>query len=687
MSYGLKYKSITTSKDCKTYELFVYERNYSGSVIDWELGSPALEKSYLASSDNVLEPFLASSLTVNVIQTEPFNLPDVTTFDDRKYYAELKSNGSLVFKGFLLNDSITLPFTCGNQYINLSFTDGIGILKDIEIIMPLNDSPRSLNTNNLVSLLEVVLRCIRALEYDVNINIATSIYAQGMNNRGNGTQHEPLSQTYLPIRDFLKTDETFISCYESLEIILKAFGAQILQDNGEFWIVSQYERDSSNLYFTKYNRSGTVLSSGLRSNSVTIGTYPTEPYFVDNQQNKILKKGYNKVVLQNPNEYAVEMLANSNLLIGTETAPDYWTIDTPAYTIFSTSTQIPAFFTDLSDDLIPINASTGVVSNTSFKINEDDLLTFSFKVYATDALAASVNNPSALVYIMVTDGTDNYYWNSEGYWLKNAGGTDIYFKSSPNATSVSVTTTESPIDGTVTLGVFFIKGVTAEICQYGEFSCTSESAYGSYNAVSTLGSVGSLSGSTITLASPYTFDLTRKLKLIDRDLPIENALYVDILSQSGLTITLTEAPRTFFTVCIVSQDFQYEISDEIKIGTTGLSRSLKGVLLSSSGTPLIGWYRYGIPNVYASLFDLLNIIYANQYAYNQINVEGDIYSIRDSISSFTFVDTTNGYNIANRRYVIGNMTIDYIENEMNGTFLEVNKEDIVVARYNNYNKK
>jgi hypothetical protein len=688
MSYGLKYSSIVTSKNEDIYQLKVYERDYSGVVTDWELGSPALQKAYLASSDDVLEPFLASSLTVNVLQGETYNLPDVTTYDDRKYLVELLEDSTIIFKGFLINDSISLPFTTGKQYINLSFTDGIGILKNIELIMPLNDSPPSLNTGNLVSLLDVVLICIRALEYDININIATSIFAAGMDDRGDGTEYEPLSQSYLPIRDFLRTDETFISCYDALEMILRAFGAQLIQDNGEFWFVSQYERDNANLYFTKYDLDGNVLSSGLRSNSISVGSYPSEPYFINNVQTKILKKGFNKVILENPNEYAVEMLANPNLIIGTLLLADYWTIDTPTYTSF-VHTILPYFDSDMTGSLIPIGSLTGVTSDTNFKINVDDSLTFTYTVYETTG--PDVNNPSTLAYIRITDGTDSYYWttdaNNNGYWLKNAGGNDRYFKTSQNSTTVNVATNGSPIDGTVYLGVFLIKGVTNQGAQYGEFGCSVQSAYGSYSSISTLGSVGTLSGSTITLAFPYTFNIGRKLKLVERDSPIENSIYADLLSQSGLTLTLTTAPRTGYTTYIVSQDFQFEKSSEIKIGTTGLSKSLKGVLVDSSSNPLVGWYRYGIAGTYTSLFDLLNIVYANQYAYNQINMEGSIYSINDSISSFIFVDSTNGYNVTNKRYVIGNMNIDYISNEMNGTFLEVNKEDISVARYNIYNKK
>lgn len=692
MSYGLKYTSTAPSKSDDIYQINVYERDYVGAVIEWELGSPGLQRSYLASSDDVLEPFLASTLTVNLVQGEEYNLPDVTTFDDRKYYGELKKNSVVIFKGFLLNDSISLPFTTGHQYINLTFTDGIGILKDVELIMPIDNFTNSLNTSKLISLLDVVLICIKSLEYDVNINIATSIFAQGMDDRGDGTQYEPLSQAYLPIRDFLKTDETFISCYEALEMILKSFGAQLLQDNGEFWFVSQYERDSPNLYFTKYNQDGTLISSGLRSNSVTVGTYPTEPYFVNGDQNKILKKGFNKIVLQNPNEYAVEMLANPNLIIGDPLSTDYWTIDSPFFTnyVVTGPANFPFFRSDITSAVG--GSFTGVSSNTQFNVNIYDTITFAFNLRA---YGTTTNKPDAFVQIRISDGTDLYYWSTlssgENGWIKNAGGTDVYYKvpaqSTLNGTSVSITTTGCPVNGVVFLAVYFIKNETNDLADYGQFSCTLVTPAAPYNSISALGSVGTLSGANFILASPYTFDLGRKAKLIISDFPIDNAIYVDIVSQSGLNLTFASAPKTPYTVFIITQDFQYETSTEIKIGTEGIPYSIKGVLLDSTGAPLIGWYRYGNINVFASLFDLVNKLYANQYAYNQINVDGTIYSIRDSVSSFTFFDATDGYNINEKRYVIGNMNIDYIENEMSGTFLEVNNDDIQLVRYNVYNKK
>ena len=663
----------------------MYERSYSGSTSTWVLGTPAFQKSFIASSDEVTEPFLASTLQVNLLQTDPYDLPDTQTFDDRKYYAELVEGANKIYKGFLINDSISLPFTTGNHYINLSFTDGVGLLKNIEFI------PDSYDTNASMSLLDIVLGSIKAMEYDGTnyVNIATSIFASGMDDRGDGTQYEPLSQSYLPIRDLLKTDGTYISCYDALELVLRAFQAQLLQSNGEWWFVSQYERDSSTLYYTQYDTEGNLISSGNKSNSVTINN---DPYFIDNSQNKILRKGFNKVTLTNPNQYAVNMLSNPNLIIGDGTQADYWTIDNPTYTNYILGGGIlPIFRTDMVG-VSPIVVS-GVTSDTNFNVNTGDTITFG--MFMTGGGGPLTTAPDAAVTIIVDDGTDLYYWatnaDGENAWAKNVGGDLIYYQIPPqstlNGTTVNITTTGCPVSGEVSLGVWVKAGLTNTLAEFGQFSATVQSYFGQYKTISSLGAVGTLGGSTILLASSYGFVPGRKLKLIVRDMLIENAIYVDLVSQIGLILTISPAPNTGYTVFIVTQDFQYESETEIKIGTAGISRSLSGVLTDSVGNVWVGWYRYGVTEAYGSLFDLLNIIYANQLAYNQINIEGTVYGLSEDINSYTFADSTNGYNITDKRYVLGNTTTDYIGNTVQATFLEVNATNVTVARYNVYDSK
>lgn len=687
MPYGIKYTASAISKNGKTYGLIVYERDYVGASTTWELGTPAFVKNLIAQSDNVTEPFLATELQVNLLQGSIYNLPDVQTFDDRKYFTTLIEDGSIIFYGFLINDSIQLPFTTGLQYINLSFTDGIGLLKNIEF------QPDSYDTSTTMSLLDIVLSCLNKIDYNatVRLNVATSIFASGMQDRGDGTQYEPLSQSYLPIRDFLKTDGTYVSCYEALEAILKAFEAQLIQSNGEWWFVSQYERDTTQLYYSRYNPNGGLVSSGIKNIGVTVNT---DPYFIDNEQFKILKKGFNKVILTNPNQYAVNMLSNPNLIIGDGTQADYWTIDTATYTTYIQPgpANLPYYETDLIGVIAP-NTFSGVFSNTNFNVNTGDKITFG--MFMTGGGGPDTTKPDAIAQIIVNDGTDLYYWatnsNGDNAWVKNAGGNDVYYQipaqSTLNGTTVNIQTTGCPVSGEVTVGVYLKTSVTNRSMQVGQFFAKVESFYGEYKTISSLGAVGTLSGSTITLASAYQFIEGKKLKLIVRDMPIENAIYADLTSQSGLTLTLASAPNTGYSVFIVTQDFQYEIENEIKIGTSGLSLSLQGVLLGNAGNVLTGWYRYGVTEAYGSLFDLLNIIYANQLAYNQINVDGRIFGTNAEISSFAFTDVMSGYSVTGKRYILGNTTTDYIDNTTKATFLEVNSTDITVARYNIYNQR
>lgn len=115
----------------------------------------------------------------------------------------------------------------------------------------------------------------------------------------------------------------------------------------------------------------------------------------------------------------------------------------------------------------------------------------------------------------------------------------------------------------------------------------------------------------------------------------------------------------------------------------------KGILVSSSGAYLTGWFEYGKVPTYASLTQLMMQLYMNCFGQNVINVECNL-------SSF---ETSNGYlngakqikatdtdpaqiNIANNSYMLGNTTINYGTDETQSTLLQIS--DIDIACTNSY---
>ena len=108
-----------------------------------------------------------------------------------------------LWQGFLINDQVDVPFIAGLIPLKFDAVDGLALLKNSLY------APANRDINVLESLLQVVKNCLDKIQFpSYNINVCISVFAVGMNDRGAGTQYEPLSQSYYAPRNWLNSDGT-----------------------------------------------------------------------------------------------------------------------------------------------------------------------------------------------------------------------------------------------------------------------------------------------------------------------------------------------------------------------------------------------------------------------------------------------------------------------------------------------
>jgi hypothetical protein len=189
------------------------------------------------------------------------------------------------------------------------------MLKDIAL-------PQSFATsiNNKNNLLYFMRSCFDALGFPAtqpNIVIVCSYFSSGMSNRSVQSYNEPFIQTYLPYRTFLENSTTYKDCLQILSNIVKTFGCRLFQAGGKWWVVAINEFANQNNWYTEYTSTGTVAASGSSLNTLsTIQAYTGNTsglYFINNSQAKLLKKGYNKIVINNLISYPDNYMTNWDL--------------------------------------------------------------------------------------------------------------------------------------------------------------------------------------------------------------------------------------------------------------------------------------------------------------------------------------------------------------------------------------
>ena len=639
MAYQDKYKATFATKSGKTAYLYLAEDGYSGSVIEYQ--GVHIDLQYLPTSDDPFEPIFASQLNVVLDVTDNIsNMPNLVTLNDRKYNAKLYIDTNLEWQGWVLSDSVQIGYSTGRRQLAFNCIDGLGLLKDI--LLPIDTTT---NTNKFNTLLYYINLCLNQLLLPLNPNlkIVCSYYAAGMSDRGTHSYSEPFSQTYLPYRTFLN-NYVYMDCLSILSNIVKSFGCRIFQAGGKWWIVAINEFANINAYYTEYDSTMAVVSSGTINTLSQIQAYSgntSNLYFIDNSQIKLLRKGYNKIQqsisIGTSDNYAsngnfrpyVGNIASNWNASATGVGSSVTIVDDPTYT----SAQYRLQRGTTGTAAIEIGLASGLTPAKGPFVNGNNELNFSW-IFQGQDLSAS---PRALVYLYVTDGTSYYYWSGTT-WVYN-------------------TITYMPVPA---------------------YTGTSGSSRNSY----------SFKTSPTPIAGQVFFKLS---------LEAGTGSFIQI-SNFVLTVTPFASNVDYFGYIVNNN--QYVKTIDIPYGydspESGYAPEL-GVFLDSSGNALIGWYEYGKAPVYSSLLLLLFQKYINEFGKNIVNVDCNL-------SSW---DTANGYfnasklltatdtdpsqiNISSNSYMLGNSTIDYTKDEIKSTLLQISNVDITATfgylfTYNTFN--
>ena len=628
MAYQNKYKATFATKSGKTVYLYLLEDGYTGSVIEYQ--GVHIDLQYLPTSDDPFEPIYASQLGIVLDITDDIaDVPNLVTLNDRKYNVQLFIDASLQWQGWALSDSVQIGYSTGRRQLSFNAVDGLALLKDI--LLPVSASQ---NINSLNTLLYFITTCLNSIGFPTNPNIKTvcSYYATGMSNRTTGSAYEPFNQTCLPYRTFIK-DGKYISCFEILNNIVKSFGCRLFQAGGKWWIVSVNEFANINAYYTEFTSTMSVASSGTINTLSTIQGYTgntSRLYFIDNSQVKLFKKGFNRVQqtvkLDNAENYA----SNGNFKPYTGNYADNWDIvvatpgtvtliDNPDYNSAFYYLSRPGY---LGTAGIEMQLATGGNPASGPYISSAVVLEISWIFRGQDLGAL----PRGVVYLHITDGTSDYYWNGTEWINGIISPMDVpaYTGTSGNdVNEYKFKTSITPIGGQL----FFKFQIEA----------------------------GTGSGAVV---SDFKINCISQVSQID---------YYGYLSSSSQYVKEASIPYGFDS-------------------PNGTYPTEVGVFLLSNGTQAVQWYEQGSATYYSSLFMLLLQKYINIYGTNLINIDCSLSSFDtangylDGSKLIKATDTDPAQlNVSNNSYMLGNSTINYTTDEAQSTLLQISNEKITAT--------
>ena len=308
MAYGLRYTITQILRNGNNQVLEIYERDYvAGIVKTYQPVSIIVQPN--SNEEYPYPTIISTQVNFSILletQDDYDQFPDVLSQDDRKYYVILKESTNVMWRGYMFNDYTQMGFSTGITQADFTCIDGISFIQNIQYIR--DDSINQLDTQ-----LNVISAGLRLLEYPdvLNLVVACSYFADGMNDRQDGVSNEPFSQIYQYRRDFIGE-----SYYDIIGNIMKSFNCRMFQANGDWCIYSMNEMAASTNYFTKYNilSTPTITSSGVLNNTVDILPYADgNVHFINNSQVKLLKKGFYNIQGRGAYESAFNYCDNADL--------------------------------------------------------------------------------------------------------------------------------------------------------------------------------------------------------------------------------------------------------------------------------------------------------------------------------------------------------------------------------------
>jgi hypothetical protein len=428
MPYGQRYTITQVLRDGSSLIARIYEKDYTLSVKSYDAINISLESN--ASNDEPLAGIISSQLNISFLTTEEDgeDFPTILSFDIRKYFVKLYNGDTLLWCGFLFNDYVQIPFTTGNVQVDLVAIDGLSFLEYTDFIYE-----EGLSINETNRLIDVIAETLNIINYPDPIELLTSCsyYAEGMFDRGDASGDEPFSQTYQYRRDFVG-----LNYYEVLDNIVKSFGCRLFQSDGKWQILAINQMALSTRYFTNYVIYPTVSNagSGTIDKNITIEPYQeNNVHFVNNAQNKIVRKGYPKIIVKGDFRYADNYVHNGNFkgYYNRDTSPSFYPFPY-GWDLFTSGTpsQIYVNLTiddELSSNTLSIQKPIGVGTSSYVEmqqvvppLNPYMYLPYmngpSFDIKFAYRIGVSGNKAKLIITITNPATSITYYYNSSNAW-------------------------------------------------------------------------------------------------------------------------------------------------------------------------------------------------------------------------------------------------------------------------------
>jgi hypothetical protein len=482
MAYALKYECEFTSLNGVEFNVRINELDYVGSSRTLLTANDInpLEVKWNEQDDDFTVPIMSLNGTLHLAirhgTADPI-IEDFISLDERKHQIEVIYNtgaGSQTwFTAWLLPNTSTEGYYSVNRVLSLNFSDGLAKLKDIPLVTHTGAKFDRVVKQRLFDLIKGALW---SAQPNTTIETFDNLFYVGAADRTVTSTNDPLNQTKIDPRTFMKSQADFEDAYTVLSKILSARGLNVFMDGGN-WIVANYITyvgfiDPIN--GTKYDPDGTTITAiSSRTWHGVVGDgedlVPVENH---------VSKSYGTPMLKNRINFEYDdfpfLVCNESLTEGTASAVTCWTYQRGAYASPSAGLYDHGLSIELNTANIVVNRSAYIdadfaqeswLKSESFRVEINSVIRIDFQrsVYENPSPSTAGVDKLVGVYLTADDGTyytmddDGLWYQSNSSWSVNNKSLAWIYDSADNRQDFvfySLEFQKTPKTGSITLRLF-----------------------------------------------------------------------------------------------------------------------------------------------------------------------------------------------------------------------------------------
>ena len=261
---AIKYESTFISENQWTYYLTIWDNNFTGTKSELKLGAGGPVMTWSSESDDRFSPILSSTCNVPIIIENSVMQNWIktirTTYDEKDLYCHIYRTGSAagasgktpLWSGYLLIDlsqeeDVSYPYE-----VNLTFTDGIGLLKDRDFVPTTASPPYTTSAEVFWGPAEITYWIKQILNYtgaalttqgsEADWSWKTCVDWYNKAHANMNDNNDPLQQTKWKMNIFnteIADDGGYVppNCYEVMAEIMKVWGGRLVYWKHVYWII------------------------------------------------------------------------------------------------------------------------------------------------------------------------------------------------------------------------------------------------------------------------------------------------------------------------------------------------------------------------------------------------------------------------------------------------------------------